>query len=161
MKPLLYALLGLLGIGPANVLSTSPDKTPMDRLATLDLKGGPCALDPLKDAPTCKQKRSAAPVLADLLRSRTVYPDGTRYDKLYLQRQGARDSVWSADSYNDGGPHGVQILKLEFKPGRDGWLEIQTLEHALPRKGAEAFRPGPPFLTRYVYEKDQYVRRAP
>lgn len=161
MNPLLYALLGLLGLGNANVLSTNPEKTPMDRLVTLDLKGGPCVLDPIKDAPTCKQKRSAAPVLADLLRSRTVYPDGARYDKLYLQRQGSSDSVWSADAYNDSSSRGVQIVKLEFKPGRDGWLEIQTLEHMLPSKNAREFRPGPPFVTHYVYENKQYVRRGP
>lgn len=146
------------------MIDTNPSSSKVEVVARLDLKGGPCTVYLKGNEKPCQQKRSAAPVSVELTRSKAVYPDGARYDTLSLVRVdgagGAREILLTLDERKtsaDG--RGFEIVQLRFVPGRNGWLEVETLEHALPGKNDKPFMPGPPDAFRYGYDGGRYVRR--
>lgn len=144
------------------MLNTSLGARDREVVARFDLRGSPCVVDLKGGRGACKQKRSAGPVLVDLLRSRTVYPDGGRYDTLSLMRSGgSKQALWNLDEHKSGPDgRGFQIVKLSLVAGQDGWLDIETVEHALPGRDDESFRPGPPLVSRYAYVQGSYVRKG-
>lgn len=172
MKSWWYVFIGLLGICGAgkargwNVLNTNSSPSKVEVVARLDLKGGPCTVYLKGNEKPCQQQRSAAPVSVELRRLPTVYPDGARYDTLSIVRVGgaggAQEVLLMLDERKtsaDG--RGFEIVQLRFVPGRNGWLDVETLEHALPGKNDKPFMPGPPDLFHYGYDGGRYVRRGP
>ncbi len=163
-KPWISVVVWLLGIStPAclrgwNVLSNGARPYPIELVATVDLKGSPCVVDLKKHKQKCQPKLSAAPVQVKVTRDHTTYPTGELYGKLQVMRPDDSTSMWNVEEYKiaeDGS--GFRMVKLEFKTGKNGWLEIHTLEHALPGKNDKDFMPGPPLARRYVFDGIDYV----
>jgi hypothetical protein len=165
MKSWMWAMLGVLGVsspgGAAgwNVLNTSSGARDAEVVVTFDLKGSACVVNLKGGRNACQQRPSAAPFQVKLTRSRTEYPDGQRYDTLSLVRtDGSNLVVWTVDECKtQPNGSGFQLVSFALKAGRGGWLEIHTVEHALPAKNDPNFRPGPPLVNRYVYSQGTYV----